>query len=89
MGKQFGHIILEKVLLMKAKGQTHREIAKELGFKQEQIDRLVKRHNARQRKIAAGIALNRKGRPPKGYAVTEQDKVSDLRYKLTRKDYRI
>ena len=40
-------------------------------------------------KIAAGIALKKKGRPAKDSNVTEEDKVSDLRYKLARKDARI
>ena len=89
MGKQFGHIILEKVLEMKARGKTHRKIAEELDFTHEQINRLVERSNKNQRKIAAGMTLTQKGRPPKNYVVSEEDKMADLRYKLSRKDYRI
>ena len=46
-------------------------------------------YNERQRKLAAGIALKRKGRPPKDYVVSEQDKVSELKYILARKDAKI
>ena len=33
--------------------------------------------------------MKRKGRPPKDYVVSEQDKVSELRYQLARKDAKI
>ena len=89
MGKQFGHLILEKVLALKSEGTSHREIAMELDFTHNQINKLIERHNKNQRKIAAGIVTKRKGRPPKEIAVSEQDKLADLRYKLNRKDYRI
>lgn len=89
MSKHFGHIIAEKVFEMKRSGQTHREIAAELGYAHKQINELVKRENKKQRKLAAGIAINKKGRPAKDCNVTEEDKIADLRYKLLRKDYRI
>lgn len=46
-------------------------------------------YNEKQRKIAAGIAIKRKGRPPKDYQVSEEDKVAQLRYIIDRKDARI
>ncbi len=45
--------------------------------------------NVAERKIKAGISLKHKGRPPKDYAVSEQDKVSELKYILARKDAKI
>ena len=33
--------------------------------------------------------MKRKGRPPKEYIVSEQDKVTELKYILARKDARI
>jgi len=89
MGKHYGHIILEEVLFLKAEGKTHREIGEKLGYTNKQIERLVKRNKANQRKIDAGIAINPKGRPTKNVMETKEDKLADLRYKLTRKDYRI
>ena len=55
----------------------------------KQITNFVTRHNSRQRKLATGIALKKKGRPPKDYVVGEQDKVVQLRYILARKDAKI
>ena len=55
----------------------------------KQLTNFITRYNVNQRKIAAGIALKRKGRPPKDYVVSEQDKVSELRYILARKDAKI
>ena len=43
----------------------------------------------KQRKIAVGIVLRKKGRPAKDSVITEEDKLSNLRYNLTRKDARI
>ena len=47
------------------------------------------RLHRKERKIAAGIALKRKGRPAKDCVVGEQDKVSELKYILARKDAKI
>jgi len=89
MGKHYGDIIIEDVLSLKAKGLTYREIGQQLGYNQKQIAKLVERYNSNQRKLAAGVALKKKGRPPKGHVVSEQDKLSELKYVLNRKDYRI
>ena len=43
----------------------------------------------KQRKVEAGMALRRKGRPPKDYVVNEQGKVAELKYILARKEARI
>jgi len=89
MGKHYGHIIIEEVLALKAKGQTHREIGEALGYTYKQINELIKRKNAKQRRINAGITIKPKGRPAKDIVVTKEDKLAELRYKIVRKDYRI
>ena len=43
----------------------------------------------KQQKIAAGISSKRKGRPPKDYIVTEEAKISELKYIIARKDAKI
>ena len=53
------------------------------------MENFITNYNRRQEKIAAGIAIKKKGRPAKDSIVTEEDKLADLRYKLTRKDARI
>ena len=91
MPRSYRHIqeFEKEILKMKEEGFTKREIGEKLGFSIEQIHNFISRYNKRQRKIAAGIALKRQGRPPKDCIVTEQDKVAELRYILARKDAKI
>ncbi len=79
----------EEILRLKEEGKTKREIGKIFGFSYEQIHNLISRYNARQRKIEAGIAIKRKGRPPKDYQISEEDKAAQLRYIIARKDAKI
>ncbi len=65
------------------------QIGKRLGLSQKQIHNFNTRYNQKQRMLEAGIALRKKGRPPKDYIVTEQDKVAQLKYILARKDAKI
>ena len=91
MFREYRHIeqYEKEILNLKEKGLTKREIGEKLGFSKEQIHNFISRHNEKQRKIAAGIAIKKKGRPAKDSVVTEEDKLADLRYKLARKDARI
>ena len=91
MSRQYRHIeeYADEILRLKAEGKTRAEIGKQLGFSKEQIHNFISRHNEKQRKIAAGIAIKKKGRPAKDSVVSEEDKVANLRYKLARKDARI
>ena len=70
-------------------GKTRREICEKFGFSIKQMENFITNYNRRQEKIAAGIAIRKKGRPAKDSIVTEKDKLSDLRYKLARKEARI
>ena len=79
----------EEILRLKEEGKTKREIGKIFGFSYEQIHNLISGYNARQRKIEAGIAIKRKGRPPKDYQISEEDKAAQLRYIIARKDAKI
>jgi len=78
-----------EILKLKEQGLTQREIGEKLGFSFKQIHNFLYRHNANQRKIAVGIAIHRKGRPPKDFIVSKEDKVAELRYILARKEARI
>ena len=91
MPRSYRHIQqYEKELLkLKEEGLTVKEIGERYGLTYEQTHEFFKRYNRTQRKLAAGIALKRKGRPPKDYAVSEQDKVAELKYILARKDAKI
>ena len=79
----------KEILELKEQGLTLREIGERFGLSYEQVHNFISRHNERQRKIAAGIAIRKKGRPSKDTVVTEEDKLADLRYKLARKDAKI
>ena len=79
----------KEILELRARGKTGREIQEKFGFSKKQYENFITRYNRRQDKIAAGIAIKKKGRPAKDSVVTEEDKVANLRYKLARKDARI
>lgn len=88
--KQYEREILE----LKEKGLTNREIAEKLGFGLEQVKGLIKRHNINQRKIEAGIAIKKKGRPCKNKngvppSIQKLDKIAQLRYELACKERKI
>ena len=79
----------KEILELKEQGKTLREIGERLGFSLKQVHNFISRYNEQQRKIAAGIAIKKRGRPAKDSVVTEEDKLADLRYKLARKEARI
>lgn len=91
MPREYRNIKLyeKEILEMRAEGKTRREIGEIFGFTKEQIKNFINRHNTNQRKLEAGVALKRKGRPPKDYKVTEADKVNGLKYVLARKEAKI
>ena len=79
----------EEILKMREEGKTKREICEAFGFTMKQMTNFVTRYNSRKKKLSAGIAIKKKGRPLKDYVVSEQDKVAKLRYILARKDAKI
>ena len=91
MTRSYRHIkeYEKEILDLKEQGYTLKEIGKKFGYTREQVHNFISRHNMNQRKLASGIALKRKGRPPKDYVVSEQDKVAKLKYILARKEAKI
>ena len=79
----------KEIMELREQGLTGRQIQEKFGISKRQYENFITRYNRRQDKIAAGIALKRKGRPPKEYIVSEQDKVAELKYILARKDAKI
>ena len=79
----------EEILRMRADGYTRREICEKYGFRMKQLINFITRYNRKQEKIAAGIALRKKGRPSKDYVVSEESKIAELKYIIARKDARI
>ena len=91
MPRNYRHIkeYEEEILRLKKEGKTNREICEKYGFEMKQLKNFINRYNTNQRKLAVGIALKKKGRPPKDCVVGEQSKVTELRYILARKDAKI
>ena len=91
MSRNYRHIqeYEKEILQLQERGYSHREIGEKFGLGKKQIDKFFERYNKKQRKIVAGIAIKKPGRPAKDSVVTEEDKLADLRYKLARKDARI
>ena len=91
MSRTYSHIkeYEKEIMRLKEEGVLEREIGERLGFTYKQVHNCVTRYNRRQKKLAIGITLKKKGRPPKDYEINEQDKVAKLRYVLTRKDAKI
>ena len=79
----------KEIIELKSKGFSNREICEAYGFETKQLKNFINRFNKNQQKIAAGIVIKKKGRLAKDSVVTEEDKLADLRYKLSRKDARI
>ena len=91
MAREYGHIegYEKQIIQLCEEGKTLRQISEILGFSYKQMRDFKTRYNKKRRKIAAGIAIKKKGRPAKDSVVTEEDKLAVLRYKLARKDARI
>ena len=91
MPREYRHIqqYEKEIIEQWEQGKTLREIADKFGFTKKQVQEFKTRYNRKQRMLSAGITVKRKGRPPKNYAVREQDKVSQLKYILARKDAKI
>ncbi len=91
MSREYRHIkdYEREIEELRKEGYSSREIGIKFGFSYKQMRNYFYRHNVEQRKIAAGIAIKRKGRPSKDYVVSEQDKVAQLKYVLARKEAKI
>ena len=65
MSREYRHVqeYEKEILELKEQGYTNREIGEKLGFTQKQIHNFIIRYNEKQRKLAAGIAIRKKGRP--------------------------
>lgn len=80
-----------EMLELRSKGYNHREIGKILGFTCEQVHGFFKRYSLKQKKIAEGKTIRRKGRPSKHQgelppSIQKLDKLSQMRYVMAGKD---
>ena len=91
MSRSYQHIqeYEKEIMKLREEGKSRREICKCLGFTIKQYENFITRYNAKQKEIAAGRIIRKKGRPPKDCQVSEEDKIAKLRYIIDRKDAKI
>ncbi len=91
MPREYRHISQyeQEIVELRNQGFTFKEIGEKYGFTFKQLHNFFTRYNKKQEKLKAGISLKRKGRPSKDYVVKEEDKVSELRYIIARKEAKI
>ena len=96
MPREYRHIkqYEEEILRLKEEGLTHREIGERLGFDQSKVKKFFERRRINEKKLAAGITIKPKGRPPKeGNAlppsVQQLSKLTQLQYELATKERHI
>ena len=91
MPRSYRHIeqYEKEIIELRKDGYTNREVGEKFGFTREQIRGFIKRYNHKQQRIEAGVALKKKGRPPKNYVVPEAEKINELKYIISRKEARI
>ena len=80
--RKYTHIrALDKAIKeMIEEGKTQREIAEYFGFKNKRVvHQYLKRERKKQLQIANGILPRRKGRLPKEYIPTEQEKDNEIK----------
>ena len=73
MPREYRHIegYEKEIIRLVKEGKTLRQIGEMLGFSYKQMRDFKTRYNQKQRKIAAGIAIKKKGRPAKDTIVKE------------------
>ena len=93
MPREYRHIkqYEKEIFELKKQGLSQRQIGEQLGFSYEKIHEFFKRHNRRQRKLAAGISIKPKGRPRKDGtelppSVQQLSKLTQLQYELAMKE---
>lgn len=68
----------EAILEMLAEGKTQREVAEHFKFRNKNVVKdFVKRHNRKQKKMAAGLFPHSKGRPRKNTPSADSEREKD------------
>ena len=80
--KEYTHMqaVEPQILAMKEEGKTNREIAEYFGFRDKYVvKQCISRYHRKQKQQQAGVLPRRRGRPPKGYQPTEQEKDNEIK----------
>ena len=93
MPRNYRHIMQyeKEMMRLKEEGKTVREIGEKFGLTYEQTHDFFKRQNRKKRKIEAGQAIHKKGRPCKKEgeippSILKLDKLAQMRYVMASKD---
>ncbi len=92
MSRKYRHIseYETEIISMVNQGMTLREIGNRFGFTHKEMRDFKTRYNKKERMLAAGKALKRKGRPCKNGtippSIEKLDKLAQMRYVLASKD---
>ena len=92
MSRKYRHIsdYETEIISMVNEGQALREIGNKLGFTHKEMRNFKTRYNKKQRMLAAGKALKKKGRPSKNGnippSIEKLDKLAQMRYVLASKE---
>ena len=79
----------EEILRIREANLTRREICEKIGLSKKQYENFINRYKRKQEKLAAGIALRKKGRPTKDIVITEKMTSIELRHIIARKNTKI
>ena len=84
----------KEIIELWEQGKTLREIGEMFGFTKNQVQDFKTRYNIRQRKLAAGMTLKRKGRPRKDGnelppSIQQLSKLTQLQYEISRQERHI
>ena len=93
MPREYRHIkqYESELLNLKNQGLTYNEIAEKIGFTKKQVQKYFERYRIEQRKLNAGQAIHKKGRPCKNIielppSIRRLDKFAQMRYVMASKD---
>jgi orotate phosphoribosyltransferase-like protein len=81
MSRKYTHMkaIEKEIFEMKVNGKTRREIAEHFKLTVKQVENLITRHNNAAKRLEAGIIPRQRGRQPKGFVVSEQEKDYEIK----------
>lgn len=78
--KHYGSAIADDIVRMKSEGKTNSEIVDFFGLANvKAVKNIIQIYNQKQRSLAAGILPRKRGKPPKGYRTTEDEKDNEIK----------
>ena len=91
MARAYRHIqeYEKEILELKAQGATHREIAEHFGFTKEQVKGFLKRQRKKERQLAEGMSVRKRGDAVTRTLNPNTDKLSELQYIVARQEAKI